>query len=65
MCNVLWSEDYRELVSSHSSAERNEVLLWTARDWNLELLARLQSPRGRPLHQCLSPDRTTLGTSTL
>ncbi|XP_076441153.1 cell division cycle protein 20 homolog [Babylonia areolata] len=64
VCHVLWSEEYRELVSAHSGGGRHEVLLWTVRDWNLSLLARLKPPQGRPLSLCLSPDRTTLASAS-
>ncbi|KAK7477349.1 hypothetical protein BaRGS_00031414 [Batillaria attramentaria] len=60
VCSVLWSEEYRELVSAQSSADTNSILLWSAKDLNLQLFARLAPPQGRPLHQCLSPDGSTL-----
>ncbi|XP_025111414.1 meiotic fizzy-related protein 1-like [Pomacea canaliculata] len=64
VCSILWSEAYRELVSSHSTTDRHEVVVWSTRNLHLSLLARLPPPAGRPLFQCLSPDGTTLASAS-
>ncbi|KAJ8299490.1 hypothetical protein KUTeg_023550, partial [Tegillarca granosa] len=65
VCGLLWSEEYRELVSSHGStkAENNDIILWKQRQVDYEPIARLRQHFRRPLHISLSPDGTTLASA--
>ncbi len=57
VCSVLWSPEYRELVSSHGH-EQNEVAIW--RYPAMVKVAELLGHSDRVLHLALSPDGSTL-----
>ena len=62
---MLWSEEYYELASSHSTitADENDIILCKMKTFNFEPVTKLQQHLGRPLHLSLSPDKTTIGMS--
>ncbi|XP_059169868.1 uncharacterized protein LOC131951466 [Physella acuta] len=61
-CALLWSSEYRELVSSHGYPDNN-IRVWSAKDQELHHFATLSSHQGRPLHLALSPDKTTVASA--
>lgn len=63
ICSLLWSEDYKELASSHGSLniENNDIILWKMNQFEFSPVARLSQHIARPLHMSLSPNKTTLG----
>ncbi|XP_033637169.1 cell division cycle protein 20 homolog [Asterias rubens] len=60
VCSVLWSKEYRELVSAHGYAQ-NQLVIWKypAMTRTAELLGHTS----RILHMCMSPDGSTVATA--
>ncbi|XP_059155274.1 cell division cycle protein 20 homolog [Physella acuta] len=57
VCALLWSVDYKELVSGHGYMH-NQLILWKYPA--MSKVAELTGHTGRVLHMCLSPDGTTV-----
>ncbi|KAL4236585.1 ubiquitin-protein transferase activating protein [Mactra antiquata] len=65
VCGLLWSDEYRELVSAHGSAtpDKNFLTVWNVQNNQFESVARLKEHRARPLHMTMSPDKTTIASA--
>ncbi|XP_050308762.1 cell division cycle protein 20 homolog [Anthonomus grandis grandis] len=57
VCSVLWSQNYKELVSGHGFAN-NEVIIWKYPA--MTKVAELSGHTARVLHLAMSPDGTTI-----
>eukprot|EP01127_Copromyxa_protea_P011116 TRINITY_DN2776_c0_g3_i1.p1 TRINITY_DN2776_c0_g3~~TRINITY_DN2776_c0_g3_i1.p1 ORF type:complete len:460 (-),score=98.94 TRINITY_DN2776_c0_g3_i1:217-1521(-) len=57
VCSILWSKDYKELISSHGYSE-NQLILWKYP--TLTKVAEFKSHQSRVLHMAMSPDGTTV-----
>ena len=57
VCSILWSKEYKELVSAHGYAN-NEIIIW--RYPNMIKIAELTGHTERVLHLALSSDETTI-----
>jgi len=57
VCSVIWSDNYRELASSHGFPS-NEIVVWKYP--NMTRLAELKGHSDRVLALCLSQDGTTM-----
>jgi len=57
VCSILWSKDYKELVSSHGFSE-NQLIVWNYP--SLTKVTELKSHQSRVLHMAMSPDGTTV-----
>ena len=57
VCSLLWSNEYRELVSAHGFAN-NEIIIW--RYPSMVKVAELTGHTERVLHLALSSDETTV-----
>ncbi|XP_012943460.1 cell division cycle 20.2, cofactor of APC complex [Aplysia californica] len=62
ICDIVWSEQYRELVSSHGYPN-NDLRLWSVRPGALQLMTSLRHHKGRPLHLAMSPDRSRVAAA--
>ncbi|WAR23605.1 CDC20-like protein [Mya arenaria] len=65
VCGLVWSEEYKELVSALGSAtpDKNDLILWNMKNSEFDPVARLRHHMARPLHVALSPDHTTIATA--
>ncbi|XP_052255803.1 cell division cycle protein 20 homolog [Dreissena polymorpha] len=65
VCGLVWSDEYKELLSSTGSPEpdKNDLLLWSMKNCEFEPLGRLRQHLGRPLHIAISPDKTTIASA--
>jgi cell division cycle protein 20 (cofactor of APC complex) len=57
VCALLWSKEYKELVSSHGFAQ-NQLIIW--RYPSLTKVAELSGHTSRVLHMAMSPDGSTV-----
>ena len=57
VCSLLWSQEYKELVSAHGYAD-NEIIIW--RYPNMIKVAELTGHTERVLHLAISSDETTI-----
>ena len=60
ICSILWSEDYKELVTSHGYAE-NQLTIWNYR--TKTVVSKIPAHEKRILYTTLSPDETTVATA--
>ena len=59
VCSLLWSSEYKELVSAHGHA-KNEVVIWKYP--SMVKTAELLGHTDRVLHLAMSADETTVVT---
>ncbi|KAL5016477.1 hypothetical protein ScPMuIL_006066 [Solemya velum] len=57
VCSILWSKDYKELVSSHGFAQ-NQLIIWKYP--TMTKVAELTGHTARVLHMAMSPDGSTV-----
>ncbi len=57
VCSLLWSSEYKELVSAHGFAN-NEIIIW--RYPSMDKVAELTGHTERVLHLALSSDGSTI-----
>ncbi|KAK2142445.1 hypothetical protein LSH36_953g00055, partial [Paralvinella palmiformis] len=57
VCALLWSTEYKELVSSHGFAQ-NQLIIWKYP--SLDKVTELTGHTARVLHMAMSPDGTTI-----
>lgn len=57
VCSVLWSKEYRELISGHGYAH-NQLAIWKYP--SMSKLTELHGHTARVLNMCMSPDGTTV-----
>ncbi|XP_064604437.1 cell division cycle protein 20 homolog isoform X2 [Liolophura sinensis] len=57
VCSLLWSKEYRELVSSHGYAQ-NQLIVWKYPTMNK--VTELTGHTARVLHMAMSPDGSTV-----
>ncbi|XP_029654906.2 cell division cycle protein 20 homolog [Octopus sinensis] len=65
VCNLLWSSDYKELVTALAGTNfPNVIAIWKDRNPdNYELVGTLQQHEAKPLHLALSPSGSTLASA--
>ena len=68
VCNLLWHQEYREVVSSHGYAN-NQISIWRVGNQKREYpicskVGELYGHKKRVLHMVKSPDETTLCTAS-
>ncbi|XP_076440566.1 cell division cycle protein 20 homolog [Babylonia areolata] len=57
VCSILWSNEYRELISSHGFAQ-NQLVIWKYP--SMSRVAELTGHTARVLHMAMSPDGETV-----
>ncbi|PIK44016.1 putative cell division cycle protein 20-like [Apostichopus japonicus] len=57
VCSLLWSKEYKELVSGHGYAQ-NQIVIWKYP--MMQRVTELLGHTARILHMCMSPDGSTI-----